>query len=72
MDGKKIKYWEGRTPPPEYFFPHDPYKSCPESNINIRKLCQYARQMGKCVTDLTYEEVQQFRNNADSIDGEVH
>ena len=62
MDRILVKYWEGRTPPSEYYLPPDPYKSCPESNINLRKLCQYAKDVGKALADLTYEEVQQFAN----------
>lgn len=62
MNSKNVKYWEGRTPPPDYYLPPDPYKPPPESNINLLKLCQYAKENRKSLTDLTYEEVQQFTN----------
>lgn len=62
MDRIFAKYWEGRTPPSEYYILPDPYNSCPESNINLRKLCQYAKVVGKSPADLTYEDVQQFAN----------
>ena len=60
MDGIKVRYWEGRTPPPEYYEPPDPYKPGPKCNINLSELTKYARRTGKRIVDMTYEEVQAF------------
>lgn len=60
MSEPKAKYWEGRTPPAEYYQTPDPYSRAPECNINLRELSGYAKSTGKKIIDMTYEEVQKF------------
>ena len=60
MNGIRVKFWEGRTPSPEYYAPVDPYREQPPCKYNLRELVRYARQVGKPITELTYEEVMQF------------
>ena len=60
MNGIRVKYWEGRTPEPEYYAPVDPYKEQSLCKYNLRELSRYARQVGKPITALTYDEVEQF------------
>lgn len=52
----RVKYWEGRTPPAEYFLPPDPLKPIP-CTFNLKKVIEYAKMVGKDITDLTREEV---------------
>ena len=60
MNGTTVKFWEGRTPSPEYFAPVDPYREQPPCRYNLRELSRYARKAGKPIAELTYEEVMQF------------
>lgn len=60
MSGMKAKYWEGRTPPAEYYQTPNPYSHAPECNINLLELTRYAKSIGKKTIDMTYEEVQKF------------
>ena len=60
MNGTTVKYWEGRTPAPEYYAPVDPYQEQPPCNFNLAELLRYARKVGKPIADLTYEEIKQF------------
>lgn len=60
MNGTKVKFWEGRTPSPEYYAPVDPYREQPPCNYDLKELVRYAREAGKPITELTYEEVSQF------------
>lgn len=60
MNGTTVKYWEGRTPAPEYFAPVNPYEEQPACKYNLRELTRYARKVGKRVTELTYEEIARF------------
>ena len=45
---------------PDAYYSNDPYSDRPESKYNLRALVQYAKEKGKDVVDLTYEEVRQF------------
>lgn len=38
-----VNYWEGRIPPRECYKVPNLYESCSESDIKIRKLCEYAK-----------------------------
>ena len=60
MSGTTVKFWEGRTPMPEYYVPVDPYAEQPACQYDLRELIRYARRVGKQLTDLTYAEVEQF------------
>ena len=60
MNGIKVKYWEGRTPGPEYFAPVDPYKEQPPCKYDLKELSRYARKVGKPITELTYDWVEHF------------
>ena len=60
MNGTTVKFWEGRTPAPEYFAPVDPYKEQPPCRYNLKELARYARQTGKPIAELTYDEVARF------------
>ena len=60
MNGTTVKFWEGRTPSPEYFAPVDPYREQPPCKYDLRALSRYARKAGKPIAELTYEEVIQF------------
>jgi len=60
MSGMKVKYWEGRTPPAEYYQRPDPYSRAPECNFNLLELTRYARTSGKKIGDMSYDEIQRF------------
>ena len=44
---KLAKYWEGNNPPP-----------CP---FKLSAMMDYSKKVGKKVSDLSYDEVEQFR-----------
>ena len=60
MSKANVKYWEGRTPPAAYYQPPSPYSRAPECNINLLELTEYARSVGKHISDMNYEEIQKF------------
>ncbi len=60
MNGTTVKFWEGRTPSPEYYAPVDPYEKQPECKYDLRELTRFARKVGKRITELTYDEIAQF------------
>lgn len=45
----------------EYMATPDPYKSAPESKVNILELGRYMRRTGKTIHDMTAEEILQFK-----------
>ena len=55
-----VKYWENRTPPESHYHPIDPCSPPPPCNINLRALSEYAKQTGRKIIELSYEEVQRF------------
>lgn len=57
---KLPKYWDGRTPPREYYVPVD-YSNPPSCPFNLLGLSRYAKRVGKETRELSYEEVEQFR-----------
>lgn len=57
---KLPKYWEGRTPPKEYYNPLD-YSNPPTCPYDLPALARYAKRVGKEITELSYEEVERFR-----------
>ena len=59
---KKVKYWENRTPPPEYYAPVDPYREPPAYNLNHAALSRYAKRIGKKIADMSAEEIAPFFN----------
>ena len=46
----------------EYMATPDPYKNPPKSKLNIFKLGEYAERVGKDFSELTAEEILQFKN----------
>lgn len=64
------RFWEGRTPPPEYFAPVDPYQDIEARNmaaglptINHQALGRHLKETGKRGHELSREEVSRFVNN---------
>ena len=57
MNGVNVRYWEGRTPPPEYYAEPNPemHILCP---FNLRKVIDYSKKVGREITDLTRDEVE--------------
>ncbi len=60
MNSTTAKFWEGRTPTPEYFAPVNPYEDPPSCKYDLQELTRYARQVGKRIVELTYEEISHF------------
>ena len=60
MSGTTVKFWEGRTPAPEYIAAIDPYKDQPSCKYDLKELSRYARKVGKQITELTNDEVARF------------
>ena len=60
MGSPPVKYWENRTPPESYYQPIDPCSPPPPCNINLRALSEYAKQTGRKIIDISYDEVQRF------------
>lgn len=60
MTGMKVRYWEGRTPPAEYYGTPSLDHDSKVPSLNYRALVDYARNVGRKIVDLSYEEVQQF------------
>ena len=58
---KLAKYREGRTPPPSFYDPIDPCKNPPPCSFNLSAMMDYSKKVGKKVSDLSYDEVEQFR-----------
>lgn len=57
-----IKYWDGSTPPAEYFEPVDPYAGPQFSAaFDLQALTEYAREKGVPIAELTREEVDLFK-----------
>lgn len=64
MNGTIPEFYTGHESeiPKGYFKQLNPYKlSTDEVIYNIRKASKYARQLGKDISQLTFEEMQQFR-----------
>ena len=57
------KCWEEHEPPPGYFDPVDPCSDLPSMALDHRGLRDYAKSVGKQITDLTYDEVSPFLRN---------
>jgi len=58
MTGATVKYWEGRTPPPEYYAPPFPGNNAGvKIPFNVKKVCEYAHKVGKELTELTKTEI---------------
>ena len=55
------KFLEGETLPPEYYSTPNPYENAPSCHVDLPALSNYAKEQGKKITELTKEEVQQFR-----------
>lgn len=55
------KCLEGEPLPEDYYAPIDPYAPIKDWNINLPKLARYADKKGVPITQLTKEEVEQFR-----------
>ena len=45
----------------EYMATPDPYKNPPKSKLNIYELGKYAERVGKVFSELTAEEILQFK-----------
>ena len=45
----------------EYLASPNPYKNPPKSKLNILELARYAERVGKDISELTAEEILQFK-----------
>jgi hypothetical protein len=57
------RFLEGQPLPEGYFNPPDPYKDSPPCPYYLSRLVAYAKEKGVPVTELTWEEVEQFRTD---------
>lgn len=55
------KFLEGEALPPEYYSTPNPYENVPSCHVDLPALSNYAKELGKKITELTREEVQQFQ-----------
>ena len=60
------RFLEGRPLPEGYFDPLVPYKDPPPCPYHLSRLVAYAKEKGVAVTDLSWEEVEQFRTDKSS------
>lgn len=64
---KLPKFWEGRTPPPEYYQPvpldmtqEEYFEKTGIPSIDLGALSRFCRANNRDATDISYEEMQQF------------
>lgn len=62
---KKPKFLDGMKLPASYYQSSDPYNDAPDCESSLLALSRYARSKNKRITDLSCEEVLQFRTSAD-------
>lgn len=60
MNGAKPVFLENTKLTPDYYETPNPYKNAPVCNVNLLELSRYAKRIGKKLTELTKEEVEQF------------
>lgn len=66
---KKPKFLDGVELPPTYYQSSDPYNDAPDCEISLLALSKYVRSRNKRITDLSCEEVLQFRTPVDEEQG---
>ncbi len=53
-------FLQGETLPNGYYDVQDPYATLPRSKYNLRAMVNYAKSIGKEVTELSKEEAEKF------------
>lgn len=66
---QKPKFLDGVELPASHYQSPDPYNDAPDCEISLLALSKYARSRNKRITDLSCEEVLQFRTPVDEEQG---
>ena len=66
---QKPKFLDGVELPATYYQSPDPYNDAPDCEISLLALSRYARSRNKRITDLSCDEVLQFRKPGDEEQG---
>ena len=66
---QKPKFLDGVELPATYYQSPDPYNDAPDCEISLLALSKYVRSRNKRVTDLSCDEVLQFRTPVDEEQG---
>lgn len=66
---QKPKFLDGVELPATYYQSPDPYNDAPDCEISLLALSKYVRSRNKRITDLSCEEVLQFRTPVDEEQG---
>lgn len=66
---QKPKFLDGVELPATYYQSPDPYNDAPDCEISLLALSKYVRSRNKRITDLSYDEVLQFRTPVDEEQG---
>lgn len=66
---QKPKFLDGVELPAIYYQSPDPYNDAPDCEISLLALSKYVRSRNKRITDLSCEEVLQFRTPVDEEQG---
>lgn len=66
---KKPKFLDGVELPATYYQSPDPYNDASDCEISLLALSKYVRSRNKRITDLSCEEVLQFRTPVDEEQG---
>ena len=64
MSGEIPKFLDGEPLPDGYFAEPNPYTFLPNRDVNLLEISRYARRVGKKITEMTKEEVEQFKKNS--------
>lgn len=66
---QKPKFLDGVELPATYYQSPDPYSDAPDCEISLLALSKYVRSRNKRITDLSCDEVLQFRTPVDEEQG---
>ena len=66
---QKTKFLDGVELPATYYQSPDPYNDAPDCEISLLALSKYVRSRNKRITDLSCDEVLQFRTPVDEEQG---
>ncbi|RHU37271.1 hypothetical protein DXD54_08770 [Clostridium sp. TM06-18] len=66
---QKPKFLDGVELPATYYQSPDPYNDAPDCEISLLALSKYVRSRNKRITDLSCDEVLQFRTPVDEEQG---
>ena len=66
---QKPKFLDGVELPATYYQSPDPYNDAPDCEISLLALSKYVRSRNKRITDLSCDEVIQFRTPVDEEQG---